>query len=63
MALIQVNLIENGLGNFSISSDGFWTSSAFGGSSERAASWDTYQGQRNSVPVSENNPVRPMRAF
>jgi hypothetical protein len=63
MALIQVNLIENGLGNFSISSDGFWTSSAFGGSSERAASWDTYQGQRNSVPVSENNFVRPMRAF
>jgi hypothetical protein len=63
MALIQVNLIENGLGNFSISSDGYWTSSPMGAYPQRAISWDTYQGQRNLVPVSEINPVRPMRAF
>ncbi|CAB4571777.1 unannotated protein [freshwater metagenome] len=63
MALIQVNLIENGLGNFSITSDGYWTSSPMGAFPQMAFSWDTYQGQRNLVPVSEFNPVRPMRAF
>ena len=63
MALMQVNLIENGLGNFSISSDGYWTSSPMGDYPQLAVSWDTYQGQRNLVPVSEINPVRPMRAF
>jgi hypothetical protein len=63
MALMQVNLIENGLGNFSISSDGYWTSSPMSAFPQLADSWNTYQGERNQVPVSEFNFVRPMRAF
>jgi hypothetical protein len=63
MEKIQANLIESGLGGFTITSDGYWTSSPIGDYPLEAYAWDTYQGDRHSVPLSHGGLVRPIRAF
>jgi hypothetical protein len=67
MKLIQENLIEMGLGNFFLSSDGYWTSTTVGDRPLHASRWSTYNDQvwddPFMMPNSSIGPVLPIRAF
>lgn len=67
MRLIQTNLIEMGLGNFTLTSDGYWTSTTIGDYPLSVSRWSTYNDAVNDEPFDSQTPsigpVRPIRAF